>query len=294
MLRSLNISTTGIRQFQMGLDVIGNNLANINTVAFKAGRVDFADTLHETIRQPIGDGAGQSGASGIQFGNGVGVAAVKNSFVQGATSQTGVTTDLAIHGEGFFLVKNTVTGETLATRAGDFRMDSEGFLVNNEGFRVQGFNTSIGIDQSYPAGQAVGDIKIDKGLLPNGDTPEPGLKTFNIDNTGKIIVLLDDNQTQYVRGQIVLQNFQNPQALLKQGGNVYSGLDSGANPVGAGPSVPGRDGVGLLQSGHLELSNVDITREFANLITTQRAFQANARVLSTADEVLQEMVRLKR
>jgi flagellar hook protein FlgE len=295
MLRSLNTATTGIRQFQTNLDVIGNNLANINTIGYKAGRVDFADTLTQTLRQPTPDLGGRSGTASVQVGNGVNISAVKNTFTQGAINQTGVFTDLAINGEGFFLVKNTFTGEVFATRAGDFRLDDQGFLVTNQGFRVQGFNTSLESNSDYPANSQVGDIKLDRGSLPAGFDPVAdgvGVKNVNIDSSGRINILLDDNKTQYTRGQILLERFNNPQALLKQGSNLYSGLDA-AGRLDA-PAVAGTNGLGQIEANAIEMANVDIAREFSTLITTQRAFQANARVLTASDEVLQEMIRMVR
>ena len=133
MIRSLNTGVLGIRTFQTSLDAIGNNLANINTVAYKSARVDFADTLNQTLRAPTPDTEGSTGTTGMQVGNGLSITAIKNSFTQGAVKQTGVRTDLAIAGEGFFLVKDPTTNELFGTRAGDFRTDKNGFLVTNGG-----------------------------------------------------------------------------------------------------------------------------------------------------------------
>ena len=162
MIRSLNTGVLGIRNFQTALDAIGNNLANINTVGFKAARVDFSSTLAQTLRAPTPDSASVSGRAGMQLGNGVQVAAIKNQFTQGAIKQTGVRTDMAITGEGFFLVKDATTNELFVTRAGDFREDKNGMLVTNDGFRVQGLN------KQAPANTAaekleIGDIKLDVG-----------------------------------------------------------------------------------------------------------------------------------
>ena len=140
MIRSLNTGVLGIKQFQTSLDAIGNNLANINTIGFKGARVDFSDTLAQTLRAPTPDTATVSGTSGMQLGNGMQVSAIKNQFTQGAIKQTGVRTDMAVTGEGFFLVKDPTTSEMFATRAGDFREDKNGFLVTNDGHRVQGLN----------------------------------------------------------------------------------------------------------------------------------------------------------
>jgi flagellar hook protein FlgE len=307
MLRSLNTGVTGIRQFQTTLDTIGNNLANINTIGYKAGRVEFADTLNQTLRAATPDSGTNSGSSSVQVGNGVQVAGISNSFAQGAVNQTGVTTDLAISGDGFFTVQNELTGEYFATRAGDFRTDSNGFLVTNNGFRVQGFNApptaATGI---YANTDATGDIKLDKGTLPAtlpATAATAGISNINIDSSGKINILLSDG-SQYVRGQILLQKFVNPNALLKQGNNLYSGLTSAGpltTPAAGAPfgttaasNIANTNGLGRIDSGSLEISNVDIAREFASLITTQRAFQANAKVVTASDEMLQEVLRVVR
>lgn len=298
MLRALNTGVTGMRQFLTNLDNIGNNLANVNTVGFKSGRVEFSDTLNQTLKAGTPDSATRSGTSSVQVGNGVEVGALRNLFTQGAVNQTGVSTDMAVSGEGFFIVKNTATAELLATRAGDFRVDGNGFLVTDQGFRVQGFATEIASGVEYNDTDPTNDIKMDKGTPPVASAA--GISTINIDANGRINVLLSDG-TQYVRGQILLQRFQNPNALLKQGANLYSGLTNAGsltgpgktntNPVGAKANS---NGLGRIESGALELSNVDIAREFASMITTQRAFQANARVVTTSDSILQEIMQLVR
>lgn len=303
MLRALNTGVTGIKQFQTSLDIIGNNLANLNTVGYKSARLDFADTLNQTLRPATQDTGVRSGSASVQVGNGVAVSGVKNSFTQGAVNQTGVSTDLAISGEGFFIVRKPIdatTSEYFATRAGDFHLDSDGFLVTNQGFRVQGITDTIEINKDYDVTTAgKGDIRFDQGTLPAGITPAAGatISVINIDNIGKLNVLLTDG-TQYSRGQILLQKFNNPNALLKEGNNLYSGLTTAgplATPVNTAIGfTPNTNGLGRIDSGALEVSNVDIAREFANLITTQRAFQANARVVTASDDMLQEMIRVVR
>lgn len=283
MLGSLNSGVSGLRQFQNEMDVIGNNIANSNTLAFKSARADFADALSQTLQAP----SNGQGTPTMQLGSGVTTAAIKTIFDQGSLTRTGVQTDLAISGEGFFVVKDTVDQREYVTRAGDFRVDESGYLVSNNGYRVQGFNDS--------ALSAPGDILIDGTGRPATSSPTATVDGFSIDQTGKVTIHLSDN-TDFIRGQILLQKFQNPHALVKEGNNLYSGI-AGAGPLGGTSplaAAPGSDGLGQIQSGTLELSNVDLTNEFANLITTQRAFQASARVVTTSDELLQELVNLKR
>jgi flagellar hook protein FlgE len=272
-----------MQQFQNELDVIGNNVANANTTGFKSARTDFEDTFNQTLQAASGSGSPVS----TQIGSGVATAAVSNIFTQGAPASTGSPTDLMINGEGFFIVRDSVSGQQYATRAGDFKEDANGYLVTTSGYRVQGYNDA-GL-----AGQ--GDLKIDTTGMPPTSDPAAMVSGFSIDSSGKITVNLSDG-TSFVRGQVLLQNFSDPCALLKSGDNLYSGI-SLAGPLGGSTPTsapPGTSGLGEIKSGFLEMSNVDLTTEFANLITTQRAFQANARVITTSDEILQELVNLKR
>jgi flagellar hook protein FlgE len=281
MLNSLTSGVSGLMQFQGRLDVIGNNLANSNTVAYKSARTDFADTFSQTLQAP------GNNTSSKQIGTGVGTAAIKNLFGQGSIATTDVESDLFISGEGFFMVKDTVSGKEFATRAGDFRLDESGYLVTNTGLRVQGFSDAALTTRN--------DIQIDGAGRPATSNPAATVGSYSIDDLGKVNVNLTDGTT-YVRGQVLLQRFQDPQALLKEGNNLYSGISFAGPLGGATPQIeaPGTNGLGRIKAGALESSNVDIATEFANLITTQRGFQASARIITTSDEVLQELVNLKR
>ena len=274
MVRSLNSGVSGIQQFQSKLDVIGNNIANSNTLGFKSGRADFEDTFSQTI---------SSGATDVQIGSGVATGSVKQIFQQGVLSRTSVPTDVGIQGDGFFLVRHPVSGETFATRAGAFDKDSQGYLVTSDGFRLQGYSDA---GLTTP-----GDIQIDDTGKPAGD---PGVyDSFRVENDGTITVVLAGGiATSFTRGQILLQRFQNPNALIQEGNNLFSGIDI-AGPL-AQPEAPGSNGLGILKGGYLEMSNVDIANEFTSMITTQRGFQASARIITTTDEMLQEVVNLKR
>jgi flagellar hook protein FlgE len=282
MLLSLNSAVSGLHQFQNELDVIGNNIANSNTLGYKSSRTEFEDSFAQTLR------AASGGSTGVQVGSGVGTGGVRNLFTQGTVSSTGLASDLAINGDGFFIVKDVVSGEEFATRAGNFRLTTDGYLVTNNGYRLQGYSDA-GLTTS-------GDVRVDKTGMPATADPAATISGFSIDSSGKVTVTLSDN-SKFVRGQVLLQSFTDPQALEKSGENLYSGLDA-AGPLGGAGSrksaAPGTTGLGDLKAGALELSNVDLTNEFASLITTQRGFQANARVITTSDEVLQELVNLKR
>lgn len=282
MLRALSSGVSGIQQFQNRLDVIGNNIANSNTIAFKSARTDFADAFSQTLQVSSASSSG-SGQAGMQVGSGVVTAAVKNLFTQGAVNRTGVGTDLAIDGDGFFIVKDPASGILYATRAGDFRLDSGGYLITNKGLRVQGGVPS--------ATDPIQDIMIDAQFAPATTDPTATMTTFSIGRDGSVNVKMSDG-TEFVRGVLLLDRYSDPQALLKQGDNLFSGL-AAAGPLSA-MSQPGTMGLGKIESSALELSNVDLANEFANLIVTQRGFQASARIITTSDEILQELVNLKR
>src|SRR5437870_10861289 len=133
MLRSLNSGVSGVQQFQERLDVIGNNIANSNTIAFKSGRADFADTFSETLEASAPGLNGQAATPAMQVGSGVATASIRNEFTQGVLSATGVKEDLSVAGDGFFTVKDTTSGEQYATRAGDFHLDQNGYMVTSKG-----------------------------------------------------------------------------------------------------------------------------------------------------------------
>ncbi len=288
MLRSLTSPISGLQGFQQRLDDIGNNIANVNTTGFKGSRVGLADSFSQTLRSSSAGTGGANGTAAMQIGLGVGIQSITNSYTQGALSRTSVGTDLAITNAGFFVVRDPISDIEYATRAGDFSVDENGYLVTNAGMRVQGFNDS-GLS-------TMDDILIDTTGMPATSDPTATMVSFAIDTEGKVNVNLSDG-TQFVRGQILLQNFSNPQGLMKEGNNLYSGIGA-AGPLGGAtsptPAAPGTNGLGKIQSGALEPSNVDLANEFTSLITTQRAYQANARVITTSDEMLQELVNLKR
>ena len=273
MLRSLSSGVSGMQQFQGQMDVIGTNIANVNTVGFKSARVDFADSFSQALQT--------TGAGGTnQIGTGVITASITNQYIQGAITKTGNQGDMAISGEGFFIVSDPVTGAQYASRAGNF-LWKDGYLATSQGMRVQGYNDA-GLS-------TLGDILIDNTGAPNGSTA--AVKSFSVDADGKINVLLADGN-KFVRGQVLLQKFTNQQALVKEGNNLYSGLTAAG--ALAAPVPPGTAGTGNIIDRSLEMSNVDLAGQFSDLITTQRAFQANARIITTSDELLAELVNLKR
>jgi flagellar hook protein FlgE len=285
MLRSLTSAVSGLQSFQGQMDVIGNNIANVNTTAYKGARTEFSDAFSQTLRGSSPATGTTSGLTSIQIGSGVSTSSIHTLYTQGALSRTGVNTDMAIAGEGYFLVKDIGSGTTYATRDGTFHLDANGYLVTAGGHRVQGTDNTGGVG-------TYGDLRIDADGRTNTAGAALGVNGWTVDTSGDINVTLSDGTTSIIRGSILLQNFANPQALMKEGSNLYTGL-ANANPISA-PTRPGTDGLGTVVSGALELSNVDLAKEFSDLIIAQRSFQATSKIITTSDEVLQELVNLKR
>jgi flagellar hook protein FlgE len=289
MIGSFQTGVSGLNQFQQDLEVIGNNIANVNTVGYKGARMEFADALSQSL---------VNGSTQMQVGTGVSTSAINTFFNAGTLNNTGITTDLAVlsgTSKGFFVIKDPSNGANYVTRDGEFHLDGSKFLTTNAGMRVQGY-TGAG---PYTAASPIGDIQIDDAsaitaLGAGALVPAPTITLYSIDSSGQIHAQLDNGVTTVsgVMGQVVLQDFSNPQALIKTGANLYS-YSAVAGPL-AVPGAPGTGGLGGIVSGGLESSNVDLGNEMSNLITAQRAFEANAKIVTTSDEILQVLVNIKR
>jgi flagellar hook protein FlgE len=413
VIRSMSSALSGLRNHQVMLDVVGNDIANVSTVGFKSSSVLFSDVLTQTLNGAAAPGAQTGGTNPAQIGLGSRLSATVQSFTQGAIQRTGRTTDIAIQGDGFFVVSNG--NENLYTRAGSFMLDANGNLTTPDGMFVQGWqadavgniNTNAGTtpieirvgellpptqsseidlggnlaadapigttttltvsaydDQGVPvplnltftksnanewtvtgtAGipavaialtdnvltfdgtgemtvQADRNINIAGGVIPNmpaaisielGGADQPGrltqyagsttasitqqngspagsLQSFNVGQDGTIVGAYSNGKTRPI-GQVALAVFANPGGLERIAGVWRETPNSGLSQVG----TPGAGGRGLMSSGTLEMSNVDLAEEFTRLIIAQRGFQGNARVVTTADEILQEVVNLRR
>jgi flagellar hook protein FlgE len=278
MMRSMYAAVSGLRNHQIRMDVIGNNIANVNTVGFKSSRVTFQDTFYQMIRAgsaPDMQG-GVGGTTPRQVGIGMALNTIDTYFTQGAVLPTGNFTDLMIQGDGFFVLQDA-QGNRYYTRAGVFGFDAAGNLVNKaNGMLV------VGAD-----GEPLTWDNLDKPA--NVDTPDD-LSTLTINSRGEIV------GDGHVMGVIGLVKFANPEGLEKVGQNLFKWTEA-AHPEGApDPGQAGSGGLGFttIVPGALEMSNVDLALEFTEMITTQRGFQANARTITTSDEMLQELVNLKR
>jgi flagellar hook protein FlgE len=396
MLRSLYAGISGLRSHQTMLDVTGNNIANVNTTAFKSSSTQFQDTLSQLTQGAGGPQQGVGGTNPAQVGLGVLVAGISTNFAQGSTQATGKAANLMISGDGFFVTRNG--NQTSYTRAGDFDFDASGRLVSPDGSLVQGWGAVDGVvaeggltgdiqlpinaisageastsatlggnipsdaavgtvvvrdievfdatgaarslsltltktaagwdvagaDPDNPAGPLTGTtaltfangVQTSAGTMTVGaggvaidlsavtgsaslttmsvtakDGRDPGtLESYTLTPDGTLIGSFSNGASQAL-ARVVLATFTNPGGLEKAGGSSYRAtFNSGEAEIGA----PGDAGYGSITSGALEMSNVDLSQEFTNLIVAQRGFQANARIITTSDEVLQELTNLKR
>ncbi len=262
MLRSLFISASGMEAQRLNLDVIANNLANANTVGFKKSRADFQDLMYQNLRTPGATSAeGLQIPSGIMIGLGVRPIAVQKIFTQGDFVQTGNSLDMVIEGDGFFQI-SLPDGTIAYTRAGAFKLDSEGRIVNSDGY-----------------------------LLEPGITVPADTLNITIGSDGKVTVLQAGSSAPVEIGQIEIAKFANPAGLMPIGKNLFLPTDSSGEAI---TGIPGSEGMGTIAQGFLELSNVNIVEEMVNMIISQRAYEINSKAIQASDEMLQTINNLKR
>jgi flagellar basal-body rod protein FlgG len=262
MLRSLFIAATGMEAQKLNMDVIANNLANVNTVGFKKSRADFQELLYQDLRTPGSASAeGAQVPSGIQVGLGVKPVAVQKLFLQGDFVNTGNSFDMVIEGDGFFQV--TMPDGTIAyTRSGAFKLDSDGRIVNSDG---------------YP-------------LEPGITVPANTLST-SVSSDGKVSVVQPGSAMPTEIGQIELARFINPGGLQSLGKNLFVPTPSSGDPTTGNPSA---EGLGTIEQGYIEMSNVNVVEEMVNMILSQRAYEINSKAVQASDEMLQTTNNLKR
>lgn len=409
MMRSLFAGVSGLKSHQVKMDVLGNNIANVNTTGFKASRVSFAEMFSQTLRGASAPSDERGGTSAQQIGLGTMISSIDIIQGQGNLQSTGGETDMAIEGQGFFILQNG--DQILYTRAGAFQPDADGFLVDPSGARVLGWAADAGVlpradatnleNIRIPLGETIGarastvvvyrnnvnsssevgyewttpvevfdsmghrhtiqmnftktddnewawEVTADSGGIDgvvggtgvitfdaDGIAEEAGalgnvtlqfseasdieldldfsqitqfygsttasavkrdghpmgtLESFTVDSSGEITGVYSNGRTQTL-AQVGLAAFSNPGGLIREGGNIYrESNNSGLRQVGP----PGTASRGTVAPGSLEMSNVDLSEQFAEMIITQRGFQANSRIITTSDEMLQELVNLKR
>jgi flagellar hook protein FlgE len=289
MMRSMFAAISGLKQHQTMLDVTANDIANVNTLGFKANRVTFKDSLSQLQRGGAGQTAGQGGQNPAQVGLGVALASIDSVMGGGALQSTGNVLDVAIQGEGWFRVGQgsapAVPADIQYTRAGNFSRNDQGYLVTQDGYYVIGKAAvaAAGPPVTYSPGAADSLINI-----PTGAT------NVAIAQDGSVSYVPVGGGARVTAGYLSLAKFANEPGLQRDSGNRWlSSPASGTENVGT-PGTTAAGTWGVTTSGTIEMSNVDLATEFTNMITAQRGFQANSRVIGTADDMLQELVNIKR
>jgi flagellar basal-body rod protein FlgG len=261
-MRSLSIGATGMLAQQLNVEVISHNIANMNTTAYTRRRVEFQDLLYQNLRRTGSQSAddGSLVPVGVQVGLGVKTAAVYRITTQGNLTLTENSLDTAINGRGYFQVA-LPNGETAYTRAGALQMSDDGTIVTVDGFAID----------------------------PNIAIPEDAIDV-TINSSGEVLVKIDGQVAPQNVGQFQLATFANEAGLLAIGDNLY--LETPASGA-ATTGVPGAEGFGQLQQGFLETSNVNVVEEITNLITAQRAYEMNSKVIETSDQMMATVSNLR-
>lgn len=262
MVRALITAGTGMVAQQTNLDVIANNLANVNTTAFKQQRAEFQDVMYQTLRASgASTGASSSAPMGLQIGLGAKFAGNATNYVQGGLQATGNPYEVAISGDGFFQIE-LPNGSQAFTRDGSFKRDANGDLVTSDGFR----------------------------LTPQITVPV-NATSFTVGPNGAVTAQIPGEATPRTLGTIQLTVFPNPSGLTRIGQNLYQAGGASGDPQTVDP---GTEGAGSLQGGFLEGSNVSIVEEMVRMILAQRAYEVNSKAIQTADDMLGTLNQLKR
>lgn len=344
MLRALDSAVAGLRAHQNKLDVIGHNLANVNTAGYKSQSYLFKEAMYQTSTNST-SGSGSSGGSGgvnaAQYGYGTMMGSIWVDMAASTPTQMGGLT-ATIDGEGFFLTMPTVSSVATGsedvkgsnfqyTRVGQFKIDSDGYLVDSNsnnfvyGFRTKGDpldpKNAIEFEEELQpirvclvTSTTTNNIITNTGKFSDSEADgDPALaKSVKIDNEGKVTIGIKVKETlvgeddagnltytevevikEVVIGQVAIATFQNQEGLTKSGGSYYTASRSDNSGV-CEVTAPGAGGASNLITGYVEASNVDMAKEFSELITTQRGFQANSKMITVSDQVLEELVNMKR
>ncbi|MBL0370677.1 flagellar basal-body rod protein FlgG [Rhizobium sp. KVB221] len=253
-MRALAIAATGMNAQQTNLEVIANNIANINTTGYKRAKAEFSDLIYQTDRAAgVPNRANQAVVpEGVNIGLGVKTAAVRNLHTQGDLVSTGNSFDMAIIGRGFFQIEST-DGSTLYTRDGAFNKNADGELVTIDGYRV----------------------------IPNITVPTDATE-ISINRSGQVFARIGKESELQELGQLQVANFVNEAGLKELGDNLFQQTPASGDPIVGAPDDPA---FGYIQQGYLEGSNVDPVKEITELISAQRAYEMNSKVITTADEM---------
>lgn len=262
MMRALFSAASGMYAQQLNMDTISNNLANVNTAGFKKSKTEFQDLIYQTMRA-----AGASSLAGVvvptelQVGHGVRPVAVQKNFAQGAPTATDNPLDIAILGNGFFQI-SLPDGTIAYSRDGTFKLNNEGSIVTSDGNYIEP-QISVPLDTT----------------------------SVNISNDGVVSVLVVGSTEPQDIGNIELVKFINPAGLKNVGQNLFYPTEASGEPI---VGTPGQEGLGLLNQGYVESSNVQVVEEMVNMIVAQRAYELNSKSIRTAEEMLQMANNIKR
>ncbi len=261
MMRSLYTASTGMYAQQLNVDTLAHNISNVNTTGFKKQRVEFQDLLYQQIRRPVVTGTTNEPV-GISIGLGVKPSATQTSFAQGNLQVTSNALDVAISGLAFFKLEGGGNDTALYTRDGALKIDCEGNLCTADGYKLVG-----------------------------ADALDADAYDVQIAKDGTISYMSPGNDTAQEAGQLELVKFANPSGLEARGGNLYVATASSGEPEDWDPE---NDNTISIQAGYLEMSNVQIVEEMVGLITAQRAYEMNSKVIQSSDEMLQTAASLRR
>ena len=260
-MRSLSIAATGMQAQQLNVEVISNNIANLSTTGFKRQRAEFQDLIYQNI-QRSGTTSSDNGnivPTGIQIGTGVKPGAVYRIHQQGNVVNTGNELDLAIQGKGYLQIQ-LPSGDPAYMRSGALQINNQGQIVTPQGYIVS----------------------------PNITIPSDAV-SVSINQNGEVRVKFSNQSAEQLVGQFDLVNFQNEAGLQALGDNLYQETDASGSPL---TSTPGQPGYGTMLQGYLETSNVDVVTELTTLITAQRSYEMNSKIISTSDEMLKTVSQL--
>ena len=262
MLRALRTAALGMSAQQSGVDNTANNLANANTTGYKRSNVVFQDLLYQNVRTGgLGEAAGAARPAALQMGHGAAAVATVRNFMQGGFVETSGALDLAVSGDGFFQVQRP-DGTVAYTRDGTFTLSPEGNVITQGGLPLE----------------------------PDLNIP-PDAVEIHVSQDGLLSVRMQGEPDMVDLGQIELSRFPNPAGLSAIGDNLYEQTEGSGEPL---IGMPGEDGLGVIRQGYLESSNVDVVQEMVNLITAQRAYEINSKMVNTSEEMLQVANNLKR
>ena len=306
MIRSMQSAIAGLKSHQTKMDVIGNNIANVNTWGYKSKSANFADAMYQNYITGAAGNAAAGFTGGIntsQIGYGANVSSITSNMETGTQSYTGRAFDCMINGPAFFIVGPYTTnvdtddldGAGLSlSRVGIFSMDSNGYLVDDKGNYVYGYTTGTGDGNGNITVTTTGNLEPIRLNVAIGDDAAgtPTDITYSSVKIGQdgVITVVDKDSISHVVGQFALATVENVNGMEQDSGFTYE-ITENAGEINVGPQ---NDASGEVLSGYLEMSNVDLATEMSYMITTQRGYQANTRMITVSDQMLEELVNMKR